>query len=184
MTKNSNSSFIGAAVLAFGLLFALSEQGFVSAFIFGSQICSRSKPNQPLRKPMIDGSETPTAMRNAPRGDDSGSTSGKQPKRSFLEQAALDGADKIALLSLEERTRRAWLAEVTEDRMILLMDELELLLGPDGMPINEEDREEVVVLAREVKALRERYKLLVSGEPCALLDTLNGKSDDTLGENE
>eukprot|EP00288_Rhodomonas_lens_P019990 CAMPEP_0177690906 /NCGR_PEP_ID=MMETSP0484_2-20121128/1020_1 /TAXON_ID=354590 /ORGANISM="Rhodomonas lens, Strain RHODO" /LENGTH=87 /DNA_ID=CAMNT_0019201489 /DNA_START=163 /DNA_END=426 /DNA_ORIENTATION=+ len=47
----------------------------------------------------------------------------------FLEEASRRGAKKIAALSVEERVKRAMMAEEAEDRMSLMYDELEGLLG-------------------------------------------------------
>ncbi len=66
-------------------------------------------------------------------------------------------------MSIEERTRRAMLAEAAEDRIIMLSEELDKLLGDDGMPLTVEDREEVTILASQIKASREQYKTLVNG---------------------
>lgn len=101
---------------------------------------------------------------------------GKQTDH-FLEQNAIDGANKIRSLSIEERTRRAMLAEAAEDRMITLSDELDSLLGDDGMPIKE-NREEAVNLATEIKAQQEQYRQLVMGEQNNLLDlTMNSEDE-------
>lgn len=101
---------------------------------------------------------------------------GKQTDH-FLEQKAIDGANKIRSLSIEERTRRAMLAEAAEDRMITLSDELDSLLGDDGMPIKE-NREEAVNLATEIKAQQEQYRQLVMGEQNNLLDlTMNSEDE-------
>ena len=45
------------------------------------------------------------------------------------------GAQKLRNMSIEERTKRAMLAEAAADRMILLSDELNALLGNDGTPL-------------------------------------------------
>lgn len=97
----------------------------------------------------------------------------------FLEQKAIDGAEKIRSLSVEERTRRAMLAEAAEDRMVMLSDELDNLLGDDGMPIKKENREEVVNLATEIKAQQEQYRQLVMGEQNSLLDLTMDSDDDS-----
>lgn len=102
---------------------------------------------------------------------------GKQTDH-FLEQKAIDGANKIRSLSIEERTRRAMLAEAAEDRMVTLSDELDNLLGDDGMPIKKENREEAVNLATEIKAQQEQYRQLVMGEQNNLLDlTMNSEDE-------
>ena len=88
----------------------------------------------------------------------------------FLEEASRSGYEKVKAMSIEERTRRAMLAEAAEDRVIMLSDELDLLLGDDGMPSKEEHREEVAILAKQIKASREQYERLVSGEDCVSLN--------------
>lgn len=101
----------------------------------------------------------------------------------FLEEASRSGYSKIKSMSIEERTRRVLLAEAAEDRVVVLSDELESLLGDDGLPITKEDREEVTILAKQIKVSREQYKKLVNGEDCETLDVLASKSsieDDTL----
>ena len=82
------------------------------------------------------------------------------------------GAQKVQNMSIEERTKRAMLAEAAEDRMIFLSDELDhaLVLGNDGTPLKvAEYREEVVTLAQQIKALQEQYRALVNGEPDPML---------------
>lgn len=74
------------------------------------------------------------------------------------------------------------LAEAAEDQMISLMDELDDLLDEQsGMPKREEDREEVVQLARGIKASQEQYRALVNGEKSPVLDALNGFGDGVSG---
>ena len=91
-----------------------------------------------------------------------------QSQEEFLEGEALAGAERVRSMSIEERTKRAMLAEAVEDRMTVLTDELDALLGEDGMPRNVEDREEVVTLAQQIKDAQEQYKALVNGEATSL----------------
>lgn len=91
----------------------------------------------------------------------------------FLEQASLNGADKIREMSIEERTKRAFLAEAAEDRINSLTLELENLLGNDGLPSKDEDRDEIVDIARQIKGFQEQYNQLVTGEASATLNMLN-----------
>lgn len=103
----------------------------------------------------------------------------------FLEESSRSGYQKVKSMSIEERTRRAMLAEAAEDRVIMLSDELELLLGEDGMPLTVEDREEVTILAKQIKASREQYKRLVNGEDCSSLDMFDmGSSGSGSGDND
>ena len=96
----------------------------------------------------------------------------------FLEEASRSGYPKIKSMSIEERTRRAMLAEAAEDRVVMLSDELDSLLGDDGMPLKVEYREEVTILAQQIKASRDQYKQLVNGDDCASLDVFMSKSSD------
>mmetsp|Transcript_1701 Transcript_1701/g.2422 ORF Transcript_1701/g.2422 Transcript_1701/m.2422 type:complete len:167 (-) Transcript_1701:293-793(-) len=100
-----------------------------------------------------------------------------QEQEKFMEREAIAGADKIRVMSIEERTKRAMLAEVAEDGMIKLSDELDELLGEDGMPKREEDREEIVTLCKQIKASQDQYKALVNGEDSPLLNTLEETGD-------
>jgi len=100
-----------------------------------------------------------------------------QSQEKFLESSAQSGASVVRKMSIQERTQRSMLAEVAEDRMISLSDELELLLGEDGLPKKDEYRDEVVALAQQIKASQEQYRALVNGETSPLLDALNGDSE-------
>jgi hypothetical protein len=130
----------------------------------------------------------PTAMNGAPSEEsnsesnintDIENTIGKVSKsqEAFLESSAESGAPEVRKMSIEERTQRAMLAEVAEDRMISLSDELEVLLGEDGLPKKDEYRDEVVALAQQIKASQEQYRALVNGESSPLLEALNGDSE-------
>ena len=97
----------------------------------------------------------------------------------FFEDAANQGAKQVAAMSIEERTKRAMLAEAVEDRIIVLYDDLELLLGKDGIPSSVENRDEVQVLAKEIKSLRREYQSLVNGGTSPMLNSI-----DETGEKE
>ncbi len=91
------------------------------------------------------------------------------------EEASRRGRDKINSISIEERTRRAMLAEATEDRMILLMDELEkVLLQPNN---DDEKKSTVDTLTLQIKSLQDDYNTIVSGEPFALLGDFDSSSN-------
>ena len=109
---------------------------------------------------------TPEANAAADDGNDQGHA--MQP---FFEETALEGADAVKAMSIEERTRRAMLAEQVEDRVCTLYDDLEVILGEDGtLPESEEDREEITNIAKQIKVLQNDYKQLVSGEKSQYLD--------------
>jgi hypothetical protein len=91
----------------------------------------------------------------------------------FLENASRKGADRVRTLSIEERTKRAMLAEAVEDRMVLLSEQLEELLGEDGLPKKVEFRKEVEILAKQIKESRMEYKALVTGDESSMLNALD-----------
>ena len=71
----------------------------------------------------------------------------------------------------------AQLAEAAEDRINSLTMELENLLDYDGLPSKDEDRNEIVDLARQIKCCQEQYNQLVNGEASATLNMLNVDSE-------
>ena len=114
---------------------------------------------------------TPEANAAADDGNDQGHA--MQP---FFEETALEGADAVKAMSIEERTRRAMLAEQVEDRVCTLYDDLEVILGQDGtLPESEEEREETRNIAKQIKVLQNDYKQLVSGEKSQYLDGFDDK---------
>lgn len=106
--------------------------------------------------------------------EDNGLPSQNQPEttEAFMENASRRGADKVASMSIEERTKRAMLAETVEDRIFSLHDELELLLPDNGMALLEK-REKIEFLSGEIKASEEQYEALVSGKPSSMLVALD-----------
>ena len=110
-------------------------------------------------------------------GSDDSSKQQQQPDpvEAFMEEASQKGADKVRSMSIEERTRRAMLAEAMEDRIFSMYDELEGLLETDGtVPTSEENREEIKNLAQEIKASQSQYEDVMTGRPSAMLGTING----------
>mmetsp|Transcript_7251 Transcript_7251/g.9848 ORF Transcript_7251/g.9848 Transcript_7251/m.9848 type:complete len:156 (-) Transcript_7251:439-906(-) len=95
---------------------------------------------------------------------DAGGNENPQNAEFCLEEVAKRGADKIKQISIEERTQRAMIAEAVEDRMVVLHDKLDLILGDGRMPLAEEDREKVQGLAMQIKVLQDEYTELVTGE--------------------
>ena len=104
-------------------------------------------------------------------------------REASLEQACKKGSEQVAEMSLEERTKRAMLAEAVEDNISRMEVQLEGMMGENGaIPTDEETREQCVMLAKEIKLAQQNYEDLVTGGPSAMLnaiDSLNGK-----GENE
>jgi hypothetical protein len=94
------------------------------------------------------------------------------PVEAFMEDASQKGADKVRDMSIEERTRRAMLAEAMEDRIFTMYDDLEGLLE-DGLPKSTEERDEIQSIAKEIKASQSQYEDMVSGQPSEMLGTIN-----------
>ena len=84
--------------------------------------------------------------------------------------ASLAGAEEIAKLDIQERTKRAMLAESVEDRIFELVDELEGLVKENNGILEGDAREEAVELAKQTKALQIQYDDLVNGRPSSLLE--------------
>jgi hypothetical protein len=98
----------------------------------------------------------------------SSSSSDKDPKKSqevIMEQVSHMGADRIRALGVQDRTKRAMLAESVEDRIFELVDEIEQLVASSKM-------ERAVDLAKQVKTLQMQYQELVTGQPSSLLTSL------------
>jgi hypothetical protein len=111
--------------------------------------------------------------------DDKKKQSLKKEQEQLMEQLALSGAERIAAMSIPERTKRAMLAEAVEDRIFELTDVLEKLLlsdqsesGGDGPLISEKNRQEALEVAQQTKALQVQYEELVSGRPSSVLRSL------------
>jgi hypothetical protein len=110
--------------------------------------------------------------------DDKKKESLKKEQEQLMEQLALSGAERIAAMSIPERTKRAMLAEAVEDRIFELTDVLEKLLllesggGGDGPLISEKHRREALEVAQQTKALQIQYEELVSGRPSSVLKSL------------
>lgn len=125
------------------------------------------------------------AFSSSPDGNDSNNSQDQQPDpvEAFMEEASLKGAAKVREMSIEERTKRAMLAEAVEDRVFQMYDNLEVLLK-DGVPATEEDREEISKLAKQIKASQAQYENLVSGEPSELLGTMDGLEENVKRNND
>ncbi len=97
----------------------------------------------------------------------------KKNQENIMEMASLAGAEEIAKLDIQERTKRAMLAESVEDRIFELVDELEGLVKANDGVLEGDAREEAVELAKQTKALQLQYDDLVNGRPSSLLELGN-----------
>ena len=94
-----------------------------------------------------------------------------------LDELSMSGASKIATISIPERAKRALLAEAIEDQIIRLTDEMEQMIGVDGI-ISKEYREKVTETATRMKELQIQYDELVRGKPSSVLAVLDALGDD------
>mmetsp|Transcript_21957 Transcript_21957/g.27169 ORF Transcript_21957/g.27169 Transcript_21957/m.27169 type:complete len:153 (+) Transcript_21957:118-576(+) len=95
-----------------------------------------------------------------------------EPER-IMEEASREGYERIRNMSIAERTKRAMLAEVIEDRIFSMYDDLEGLVAKDGS-VEKENRDKVTELAIQIKASQKQYRTLVTGEPSSMLDMMEG----------
>jgi hypothetical protein len=110
-------------------------------------------------------------------------SSASQSQEKIMEALSRNGADKIASLSVQERTRRAMLAEAIEDEIFANTERLESLLDDDGtLPV--QHRERAVSIAKKTKSLQVQYHELVSGGESSVLNSVENaflKDDTTNG---
>jgi len=101
-----------------------------------------------------------------------GQSPAQKTQEKKMEVASSAGAEAIRKLDIEERTKRAMLAEATEDRIFELVDELDLLVKRNGgiENLSDEIRGEAVELAKQTNAFQIQYDDLVNGKPSQLLD--------------
>mmetsp|Transcript_22942 Transcript_22942/g.63863 ORF Transcript_22942/g.63863 Transcript_22942/m.63863 type:complete len:166 (+) Transcript_22942:47-544(+) len=100
-------------------------------------------------------------------GDEAPSSLQKQQEL-VMEELSRIGADKIATLDVNERTRRALLAELLEDKIFENTAQLETLVDEAGA-IAEENRAQALEIAEQTKVWQVQYQELVSGKPSSVL---------------
>jgi hypothetical protein len=93
----------------------------------------------------------------------------------IIDNSSSQGVNSIAAMNLQERTKRAMLAEAVEDRIFELVDELEILVKRNGgyesfSEYPDDVREEALEMAKQTKALQVQYDDLVNGRLSVLLD--------------
>lgn len=87
-----------------------------------------------------------------------------------MEIASIAGAKAISKLTINERTKRAMLAEAVEDRIFELTEEIEQIVTKNEGILHGDEKEEAVELAMQTKALQAQYDDLVNGRPSVLLE--------------
>ena len=107
----------------------------------------------------------------------------------WLEEWAMEGKDAVALMKTAERTQRAMLAQMTEDRIYEITKVLDTLVDEATGQISEADMPKAKELAIQTRNLQKEYKDLVTGAPSTMLETLaslnlsdDGKMND--GDND
>jgi hypothetical protein len=127
-----------------------------------------------------------TRLKNSPNdGTNDEQQQEPLPKKQerLLEELSLKGADKIANLDIQERTKRAMLAEQVEDRIFELSEQLEGLFDENYL-LPESNREGAVELAQQTKSLQLQYQELVSGKPSTILEALESATQSSQEKNE
>ncbi len=109
-------------------------------------------------------------MMSSMPGEEGQQSPAKKTQENIMEMASLAGAEEIAKLGIDERTKRAMLAEQVEDRIFELVDELEQMVEKNNGVLEGDVKEEVVELAKQTKALQNQYDDLVNGRPSSLLE--------------
>ena len=94
----------------------------------------------------------------------------------LMEELSWEGQNKIASVSISERAKRALLAEAIEDQIFRLAEELEEIVGRNGL-IDDDDKREATALAARAKELKQQYQDLVSGAPSSVLTALESLGD-------
>lgn len=101
----------------------------------------------------------------------------RKEQEMLFEELSLKGADKVAKMDVPERAKRAMLAEVVEDRIFELTDDLDGLVEEDGS-VAVDNREKAVEIATQIKKSQQQYSDLVNGKPSSILTAL-----DFMGKN-
>jgi len=89
----------------------------------------------------------------------------------WLEEWAIQGKEAVALMQVQERTQRAMLAQLTEDRIYEITQVLDGMVDETTGGISEANLPRAKELALETRNLQKEYKDLVTGEPSTLLQT-------------
>ncbi len=90
----------------------------------------------------------------------------------WVEEWAMEGKDAVALMKTSERTQRAMLAQMTEDRIFEITKVLDTLVDQTTGEIAEADIPKAKELALQTRNLQKEYKDLVTGAPSTMLETL------------
>jgi len=115
---------------------------------------------------------------------DAGKDGSKKDTFNWLEEWALEGAEKIGLLGIQERTQRVMLAQMAEDQIYENSKILETFVDQKTGEIEQKNKETARELANMNRNLQKEYRNLVSGEPSALLSAISNSEHDNDGVGE
>jgi hypothetical protein len=97
----------------------------------------------------------------------------------LLEEISRKNAEKIAALSISERTKRAMLAEVVEDEIFTVSQQIvDLVLQNEAQSVVEKYDEVMKELNYRNFFLQQQYNDLVTGRPSSLLLSVDSVTDD------
>jgi len=105
----------------------------------------------------------------------------KKEQNEFMEEACQEGSAQVGKMSVEERTKRAMLAELLEDEIFIMTEELEEIVQQQPQSQIMSQEETVLLLqskAQLIKVKQIQYQALVTGEPSSLLTTLDSLRSD------
>jgi len=184
--------FLSLCPFLFPFLFRLQpiaqKQHLVSAFVVaphrfpsGTKINTVTKTKSKTKTKLI---QPCAACSNDNSNDKVGS-----PATDFnwLEEWARQGEDAVALMKVQERTQRAMLAQLTEDRIYEITKTLDKYVDETTGAVSEEHLPAARELALQTRNLQREYRDLVTGAPSTLLETFSNlqlASDDDDEDND
>jgi hypothetical protein len=162
---------IGWTVLALASSFAVRESSRRNVFA-ASSTPNRSQRLSALYETSRDGADGGSG--NVPSEIGSGDLPiSRRRQEKSMERVSQVGADKIAALSIPERTKRAMLAEAIEDEMFVATEQLEDLYdGNDANSVSDQNRGTARELTQRIASLQSQYNELVSGRSSSVLNVL------------
>ena len=172
MTRYSGITIFGLSVL--GMAFTTLHP--VAAFTLGSTTSYRST------FVAMD-----TALFSNQEEGEGASEEQSEGQFNWVEEWAMQGKDAVALMKTSERTQRAMLAQMTEDRIYEITKVLDTLVDQTTGEIAEADIPKAKELAMQTRNLQKEYKDLVTGAPSTMLETLaslNVSGDDKKKEGD
>jgi hypothetical protein len=134
-----------------------------------------------------------SALHETTSGDGDGSSPSeidlplsRRRQEKSMERISQIGADKIATLSIPERTKRAMLAEAIEDEMFVATEQLEDLYqgSDDNNALSDQNRGTARELTQRIASLQSQYNELVSGRSSSVLNVLESAIGDEPDSND